>query len=100
MFTVFAAQATQADLLTLLLTFLRTIYNLIRTFLETILNETIFKASSELSSLYSDALTLLITLTAFYLVLELVSVGKRIIKIILILGWVLLLIAFVISVVR
>ena len=97
MFPVFTAQT---DILTLLLTFLRTIYNLIRTFLETILNETVFKADPQLANLYSDAITLLITLTAFYLVLELVSIGKKIIKIILIIGWVLLLVAFAISLIR
>lgn len=97
MFPVFTAQT---DILTLLLTFLRTIYDLIRTFLQTILNETVFKADPQLANLYSDAITLLITLTAFYLVLELVSIGKQIIKIILIVGWVLLLLAFAISIIR
>lgn len=94
MLTTFFAQV---DLLTLILTFLRTIYDFIRSILDSLLKDTVFKADPELADLYSDAITLLVTLTAFYLVFEFVSAAKKIVRLILILGWVLLGIAFTIS---
>ncbi|MEM2750323.1 MAG: hypothetical protein QXH53_01435 [Nitrososphaerales archaeon] len=79
------------------LVFLRTAYDLLRSFIGNILTNTLFKAAPKTADIYSDALSLLISLTALYLLLEFVTIGKRIIKTILILGWVLLLIAIGLS---
>lgn len=79
------------------LVFLRTAYDLLRSFIGNILANTLFKAAPQTADIYSDALSLLISLTALYLLLEFVTIGKRIIKTILILGWVLLLIAIGLS---
>ncbi len=86
-----------SDVLTLILTFLRTIYDLTRGILNGLLQDTLFKAKPELADTYSDAITLLITLTTLYLLLVFVAAAKKFIRIILILGWALLLLAFIMS---
>lgn len=80
-----------------LINFIYAIYYFIRNLIVMLLDETIFKGHPAYAASYSDAITLLVSLTAIYAILELVSAGKRIIKAILILGWVLLAIAILIS---
>ncbi|MDW8044884.1 MAG: hypothetical protein RMJ31_03815 [Nitrososphaerota archaeon] len=79
------------------LIFLRTAYDTLRSFIGSILAETLFKAAPKTAELYSDAISFLISLTALYLILEFVAIGRRIIKIILILGWILLFVAIGLS---
>jgi hypothetical protein len=79
--------------MTAALTFLKTVYDALKAAINAILAETIFKASPEIAEYYADGVGLLVTLSALYLILEVVSAGKRIIRLILILGWALLLIS-------
>jgi len=65
-----------------------------------ILENTIFKDYPEYATTYGDAITFLVSITAIYLILEMVSSAKRIIKIILAVGWALLFITIAISLVR
>ena len=79
------------------MTFLNALYDALKSFLETLLASTIFKASPEIATTYSDATSLLVSLTAMYILLEVVQVGKRIIRAVLLLGWVLLMASLVLS---
>jgi hypothetical protein len=81
-----------------LLLFLSTAYNYLVDFLSSILRETIFKSNPELAVRYSEGVTLLVTLTVIYLILEFFTAAKRIVRVILIIGWVLLILALVMEV--
>lgn len=70
-----------------LMNFLYTIYYYIREAVKVVLEYTIFQSSPEIAATYSDICTLLITLTAVYILLEFVSTAKRILRVILILAW-------------
>ena len=72
------------------LNFLTTIFRAIKDSLQTILNETIFKSRPDLASFYSDGISLLISLTALFLILEFLSGAKKIMGFVLLAGWVLL----------
>ena len=80
-----------------LINFIYAVYYFIRNLIMMLLNETIFKGHPAYAASYGDAITLLVSLTALYMILELVSAGKRIIKAILILGWIFLVIAILVS---
>ena len=71
-----------------------------RSLIEVLLKETIFKADPEVAREFSSAITLLASLTALYAVLVLVSAFRKIIGIILAIGWVMLLVAMLIFVFR
>ncbi len=80
-----------------LINFLYAIYYFLRNLLSYLLETTIFKDHPEYAVTYGDAITLLISLTAIYIILELIASAKKWIKIILILGWGLLVISILIS---
>ncbi|RLE56590.1 MAG: hypothetical protein DRJ40_05455 [Thermoprotei archaeon] len=67
-----------------------------RSLIEVLLKETIFKADPDVAREFSSAITLLTSLTALYAVLILVSAFRRVIGIILAIGWVMLLVAMLI----
>jgi len=79
--------------------FLYAIYYFFRDLMIYILENTIFKDYPEYATTYGDAITFLVSITAIYLILEMVSSAKRIIKIILVIGWALLFITIAISLV-
>ena len=79
------------------LNFLTTIFRAIKDSLQTLLKETIFKSRPDLASFYSDGISLLISLTALFLILEFLSSAKKIIGFILLAGWVLLVLSFLIA---
>lgn len=81
-----------------LLLFLSTAYNYLVDLLSNILKETVFKSNPGLATQYSEGITLLITLTVIYLILEFFTAAKRVVRVILIIGWVLLILALVMEV--
>ena len=81
----------------MVLNFFATIFRALKDSLQTLLRETIFKTRPDLASFYSDGISLLVALTALYLILELLSGVKKIIGIILIIGWVLLFVAMLLT---
>ncbi|MFQ5710998.1 MAG: hypothetical protein ACE5GD_04365 [Candidatus Geothermarchaeales archaeon] len=73
------------------------IYYFLRQAITSILEATLFQAEPEIATLYGDATTMLVGLTAIYLVLEFFTAAKRIVKMILVLGWILLIISILVG---
>lgn len=80
-----------------LVNFLYAAYYFLRDVLAYLLNITIFQERPDLAATYGDAISLLVSLTAVYLVLELVTAAKKWVKIILIIGWGLLILSIILS---
>ena len=72
---------------------LYTVYYLLRQLIAYMLEATLFRTSPEAASLYADAVTLLAVLTLMYVALELFTSAKRIVAILLIVGWGLLIVS-------
>ncbi|MEM2125133.1 MAG: hypothetical protein QXX77_04235 [Candidatus Methanosuratincola sp.] len=72
-------------------------FNGLRWVIESILNMTLFKVNPELSEAFASTIALLISLTAAYILLVVVSTGKKILGIIILLGWALLIVSMIIS---
>lgn len=86
-----------SDLVNMIVQGLLAIYNWLTEFLKQLLVTTIFKERPDLADKFSSAITILVSLTAIYLLLVLVSAVRKIIGILLLIGWVLLIIAFVMA---
>ncbi len=69
------------------------VYNWLSDFLTRILQETILKNNPSIAHDYGSAIALLISLTAIYILLTLVAAFRKILGIILALGWILLIAA-------
>jgi len=69
--------------------FLFTIYDYLKKGIVFILEQTIFKTNPQLADYYAEVAAFLASLTAIFIILEVVSVSKKIVKILLILGWLL-----------
>jgi hypothetical protein len=80
-----------------LLNFLYLIYCFIRGAIQWLLENTIFEANPSLATQFADAVTLLITLTSIFLILELISGMKKVLAIIIVLGWTFLVISMAIT---
>jgi len=74
------------------------LFSAVRSQLLALLQATLFRTDSELALQYADGITLLVTLTAVWLVLELAVAAKKIIRVIVMLGWLLLIVSLAISV--
>ncbi|MBC7120026.1 MAG: hypothetical protein H5T33_00360 [Candidatus Methanosuratus sp.] len=72
-------------------------YNGLKWAIESILNMTLFKVSPELVDGFANTIAFLISLTAIYILLVVVSAGKKILGIVILLGWALLVVSMVIS---
>jgi hypothetical protein len=72
-------------------------YNWLVDVIKNLLMTTIFKERPDLASQFSSALTLLISLTALYILITFISAIRKIIGILLIIGWIALIIAFVLA---
>ena len=81
-----------------LLNFIYLIYDALRNGIQTLLEMTIIRASPALAQKYADSLSLLITITAIWLLLEFSTNLKNVIRAVVILGWILLIISIAISV--
>jgi hypothetical protein len=71
--------------------FLFTMYDYLKKGIVFILEQTVFKTNPQLAEYYAEVATLLASLTAIFIILEVLSVPKKIVKILLILGWLLFL---------
>jgi hypothetical protein len=71
--------------------FLFTMYDYLKKGIVFILEQTVFKANPQLAEYYAEVATLLASLTAIFIILEVLSVPKKVVKILLILGWLLFL---------
>ena len=71
--------------------FLFTMYEYLKKGIMFILEQTVFKANPQLADYYAAAAAFLASLTAIFIMLEVLSVPKNLVKILLILGWVLFL---------
>jgi hypothetical protein len=78
---------------------LLTIYNWLVNIITTVLQQTIIKDNPDMAREYGSALTLLISLTAIYLLLVLVSAFKKILGVIIAIGWLAIIIAIVLRIV-
>jgi hypothetical protein len=70
--------------------FIFTIYDYLKKGVASILELTIFKAAPELADFYGQVATLLASLTAIFIILQAVDASKKIVKFLLIFGWLLL----------
>ena len=77
--------------------FLYAIYYFLRSAIAFLLETTIFKDHPEYAATYGDAITFLVSLTALYLILEMIEAAKKWVKIILIIGWGLLIVTIITS---
>ena len=75
------------------------IYDLIRAGIEYLLSMTLYKANPEYAVYYADAISILIPVTAIWLILEFTHGVKKFIKYIVIIGWLLVLVSIFISLV-
>jgi len=71
--------------------FLFTMYDYLKKGIVFILEQTIFKTNPQLADYYAEVAALLASLTAIFIILEVLSVPKKVVKILLILGWLLFL---------
>ena len=71
--------------------FLFTMYEYLKKGIMFILEQTVFKANPKLADYYAAAAAFLASLTAIFIMLEVLSVPKNLVKILLILGWLLFL---------
>jgi hypothetical protein len=75
--------------------FLFTMYDYLKKGIVFILEQTVFKSNPQLAEYYAEVATLLASLTAIFIILEVLSVPKKVVKILLILGWLLFLFSIV-----
>jgi len=71
--------------------FLFTMYEYLKKGIMFILEQTVFKANPQLADYYAAAAAFLASLTAIFIMLEVLSVPRNLVKILLILGWILFL---------
>ncbi|MBE3091608.1 MAG: hypothetical protein IMZ42_04765 [Candidatus Atribacteria bacterium] len=71
--------------------FLFTMYEYLKKGIVSILEQTVFKANPQLADYYAEVAAFLASLTAIFIILEVLSVPKKVVKILLILGWILFL---------
>jgi hypothetical protein len=81
-----------------LLNFVYLIFNALRKGIQLILEKTIIKASPFLAEKYADAISILITITAVWLMLEFSSGLKKVVRFVVVLGWILLGVSIIIEV--
>jgi len=84
-----------SDIVNMIVQGILAVYNWLVEFLRNLFLLTVFRDRPDLADKFSSALTILISLTAIYLLLVFVSAIKRIIGILLLIGWVLLIIAII-----
>ncbi|OYT54524.1 MAG: hypothetical protein B6U72_02335 [Candidatus Altiarchaeales archaeon ex4484_2] len=69
------------------------VYDLIRQGIEYLLSITLYQANPVYAEKYADAISMLIPVTALWLVLEFVEGFRRFLKFIVLVGWVLVLVS-------
>lgn len=79
-----------------LLNFIYAIYNGLTKALSFLLEQTVFKEYPKLAEFYGQVASFLVSITAIYLILLLVTAAKKVIGMLLILGWALFIITLVV----
>ena len=74
------------------------LYQAVRDVIQYIFESTIMKVDPSLAAKYADATTILITITAILIIFEVFTAAKKVLRILVILGWVLLILSIVIGV--
>lgn len=82
-----------------LLNFVYLIFDSLRKGIKLILEKTIIKASPLLAEKYAEAISILITITAVWLMLEFSTGLKKVVRFVVILGWVLLAASIILEVI-
>lgn len=72
-------------------------FNSLRDFIASFLAQTIFKARPDLAQEFGSVFSLLVTLTALYLILTLITAAKKVVGIILAIGWLLAILSIVLK---
>ncbi len=70
-------------------------YYYLRSAIMSVLESTIFVENPDAAALYADSITFLASITAIYLILEFFTTAKRIVRLVMILGWILLIVSLV-----
>jgi hypothetical protein len=78
------------------LNFLHYLYGLMRGGIVFLLEQTVFRENEQLAGFYGDVVSFLVSLTVIYLLLLLVNSAKKVIGVILFLGWALFVVALVV----
>jgi len=73
------------------------VFDWLKSIIRMIIDQTILKFKPQLADSYSTTVSLLIAITAVYLILAFISSTKKILGIILALGWVLLIVSIALS---
>ena len=81
-----------------IINFFYLIYQAVRDVIQYIFESTIMKVDPSLAAKYADATTILITITAILIIFEVFTAAKKVLRILVILGWVLLILSIVIGV--
>ena len=76
--------------------FLYSAYDYLRKLIVYMLEQTIFKGQPGLATFYGDAATFLASITALYILISLVTMARRVVMVVLIIGWVLFVVSIVI----
>ncbi|RLE88889.1 MAG: hypothetical protein DRN04_16820 [Thermoprotei archaeon] len=87
-----------AELVKLVVEGLLLLYNWLVYIIRYMLEATIFKENPDIAQKYADAIGILSSITAIYLILLLFETAKKILKVVLILGWGLLILALALGV--
>lgn len=73
------------------------LYNWLVYTIKSLLENTVFSGHPELAQKYADATTILVSITAIYLILTLMEGLKKFLKLLIIVGWGLLILAIVLG---
>ena len=82
-----------------IINFFYLLYQAVRDVIQYIFESTIMKVDPSLAAKYADATTILITITAILIIFEVFTSAKKILRIIVVLGWVLLILSIIIGVI-
>lgn len=77
--------------------FLYLLYQSTRGAIQSILENTIARANPALATKFADAMTMLITVTAILLIFEFFTAAKKIVRIVVVVGWILLIASMTIA---
>jgi len=71
------------------------VYSSVRSLIQSLFSSTIATASPELADKFADATTVLISVTAIWLIFEFATGFRKIFRIIILLGWLLLIVSII-----
>ncbi|MCD6232123.1 hypothetical protein J7K28_05815 [Candidatus Aerophobetes bacterium] len=91
-----APQVVKPKVIEQIANFLYSIYNSLTEGLSFLLEQSIFKEYPKVAEFYGQVASFLISITSLYLILLLVTAAKKVIGVVLILGWILFIVTIVI----